>query len=336
MTYEEARKKYTEDEDILRHLFESADESTYRRLVEIIVQSNFLKYFLDKLYFFEEIPEDVSDLQKKVLTESDKENYSKEKMVALNSYDYVYDGVEQLHPQIFVSPECYLSGYNGSIGEIYVRESTLDYLLECLSILPTGYGIKVFDGYRTVECQKVFYNRVLSDKLAEELDNYDNRNMSTEQIKQHVIKDIMPKYVVFPTEERTAPHNTGGSVDCRICDKNGVDLNYGCQYNEYSDAASLNYFEEKLKKGIKLDNYQMEALLNRRVSANIFRHISENDKVKSAININSISSFAKENWHLENYNKEDKTVFASSYNKFNQDDLSNESTCTINEYLEEK
>lgn len=318
MTYEDIVKKSKDEEEILRLLFADADEKTFSRIVTIILQNRFLKKFIDKLYYFQKIDTSADT------TEVTPNKYHNEKLVALNKYDSEYDGIIQLHPQLFISPELFISDKEGSLPIIFVRESIIKFLLEVLKLLPTGYSLIIYEGFRTIECQEYLYEEILREKLLEEQEKLENYSTPIEEVIKYVKENIMPQYLSDP--DKIFSHNTGGAIDIRICDSNGVPLNYGCRFNEYESTANLKYYEDKLKNQERLDDIQIEALLTRRVTNNIF---------KKAIEDNNFDFMSLEDCHLDINNQEDKGISTLTYGSCETEETFVDPEYTIIEYLDD-
>lgn len=315
--YEEIIKNTKDEEEILRQLFSTANEKTFGRIMTIILQNRFLKKFLDKLYYFQPI--------EKTDTKANELDHREEKLVALNKYDTQYDGIIQLHPKLFISPELYLSDKEGSIPIVFVRESVVDFLLKALEELPTGYAFNIYEGFRTIECQKYLYNEILLKKVEEENERIENYSNSFEDIATNLKENIMPEYVSDP--DYLFPHNTGGAIDIRICDSNGVPLNYGYRYNEYETTANLNYYERKMKNGDILDDIQIEALITRRVTCNILKKVIED---------NNYDFISVEDCHLDINNQGNNGISTKVYGSCEHDDIFLSPDYTIVEYMNEK
>ncbi len=315
MTYEEIVKKSIDEEEILKHLFSNVDEKTFSRIVSIILQNRFLKKFLDKLYYFQKV--DYTILEK-----PQNNKYHQERLVALNKYDTEYDGIIQLHPRLFISPELYISDKEGSLPIVFVRESIIKFLLEVLKLLPTGYNLIIYEGFRTIDCQEYLYYEMLNKKVYEERDKKENYSVPVDEIVENIKKNIMPQYIANP--ENLFAHNTGGAIDIRICDSNDVSLNYGCRFNEYETTADLKYYEERLDNGASLSDIQLEALLTRRVTLNIFN---------KAINDNNFDFISLADCHLDINNPEEEGISTIVYESCEKEETFVDPEYTIVEYL---
>lgn len=341
MMYNQAKKVSKSKAEILRFLFQETDNETYKRIVQVIRQSDFLVNFLEDLYFLQplETPVSKANWEKKPISSLKLNNACRnERLVALNRYDTKTKQFIQLHPKIFVHPQYFLDGRKGSFKEIYVREGVLEGILEHLDFLPDGYGIMVYDGFRTFECQKDIYDEIFNKKFEEKLTKNEHISKTLEEIKKYVREEIMPNYVSYPSFNPPSTHNTGGALDCRICDMNGQVLNYGCHFDEFDSVANLDYFEKKLKNKEYLTDIELEALLIRRVTVNILKYPTCNitEHYVGAKKYNNFVAFKGEDWHYDINNQWDIYLPESIYGSCEMDKIIADPDYTIQEYLLER
>ena len=69
-------------------------------------------------------------------------------------------------------------------------------------------------------------------------------------------KKIISTYISFPNYDRALPpvHTTGGAVDVTLVDKNGVELDMGTHFDEFSEKAHTDYFEKNCENPIVREN----------------------------------------------------------------------------------
>lgn len=107
-------------------------------------------------------------------------------------------------------------------AECYLRLKTVKGLIAANNaLLKKGYRIKIFDCYRPLSIQKRMWKIVPN-----------------------------PSYVANPA--KGSIHNRGGAVDLSLVDKNGVELDFGTEFDFFGKEASHSY--KKLSKKIK--NYR--------------------------------------------------------------------------------
>lgn len=126
-------------------------------------------------------------------------------------------------------------GIPGSYPDCYARESVANMLLEAEKLLPEGYRLKIYDGYRPICIQQRlwnFYHQDIKNK---------NPGLSEEEIDFKTSFFISrPSY----DEMRPSLHNTGGAIDLTIVDENKKELNMGTNFDDFSDKAWTNHFEK--------------------------------------------------------------------------------------------
>ncbi len=317
--------------EILRILFKNANEETFSRIKKIINNNNFFKHYAEDLYFFQPLNVRSKDnwQEKKILDSS----FRKEPLVALNKYDYNKKKVIQLHPRIFVSPIYYDAHRQGTLPEIYVREQVLESILTHLELLPKDYAIMVYDGFRTYACQKDIYDEIFHKKFLEEKDK-DNKK-SEQEINNYLKDVIMPNYVSYPSYNPPSTHNTGGAIDMRLCDSLGNVLNYGCEFDEFESIANRDYFENKLQLEHTLSDKELECLITRRITTNLFKYptqnlVNNNELVKKN---NSFVEFYGEDWHYDLNNQWDMDLKEAIYGSCEKDNIKPNPNYTIIEYI---
>lgn len=85
-----------------------------------------------------------------------------------------------------------------------------------------GYGLFVYDGYRSNEKQREQFNRAVKN-LKE-----DNPNLNDSEIK-----NLAQKQVARP-DGKGGGHQTGGAVDITLCSLDGIPLSMGTGYIEFN------------------------------------------------------------------------------------------------------
>jgi D-alanyl-D-alanine dipeptidase len=203
----------------------------------------------------------------------------------------------QHYNRIFVSPAYFKQKIKGALPIISVREGVLNSLLKLLDLLPTQYGIIVYDGYRPISVQQALYDDFYK-KVKNKVENKDKT--------QEELEKITKMFVSIPSRDLKKPstHNTGGAVDFAICDSFGIQLNFGCDFDDFRLIANTMYFEDKLKNNEELSNLELEAMLNRRVLFNL--------AINSGV---GLQPYDGEWWHFDKNNqwdlKLDKVLYGS-------------------------
>lgn len=170
---------------------------------------------------------------------------------------------------IIFSPVYYLNGIPGAISKCYLRETVAEKIINISNNLPNGYKLKIFDAWRPIEVQKYLFENY-KNKLKK-----DNENLSEDEL------NILTKqFVSLPTNDiYDAPvHCTGGAVDLTLVNKNGIELDMGTEFDDFSEKANTDYFE--------IDNLSFEVKNNRRLLCKIMRDAG-------------FTSFENEWWHFD-------------------------------------
>ena len=134
-----------------------------------------------------------------------------------------------------VRSQYYEQGLPGSYKDCYARESVATRLKDAQKLLPAGLKFAIYDAYRPICVQQRlwnhYYNQISSDFPAAS------------------VSELEAKTGFFaskPSYDSLHPslHNTGGAVDLTIITDNGYALNMGTLFDDFSDRAWTNHFEE--------------------------------------------------------------------------------------------
>lgn len=122
----------------------------------------------------------------------------------------------------------------GSSPTILLRKTVREMLICAESLLPKGYNIKIYDGWRPIKVQQMLWN------------HYRDINIKSHpEMNDSQIDELTRKFVSKPSLDMLHPslHNTGGSVDLTIIDPFGDELDMGCEFDDFSPKANTSYFE---------------------------------------------------------------------------------------------
>lgn len=146
-----------------------------------------------------------------------------EPIVSLSDYGFICES------------QYYLQGIPGAYKTCYARKSVAEKLMKAEQSLPPGYRFKIYDGYRPICIQErlwKYYRQNLKNKYSyltdEELD------YKTSFFVSKPSYDILHPFL----------HNTGGAIDLTIINSDGTELNMGTRFDDFSDKAWTNHFEE--------------------------------------------------------------------------------------------
>lgn len=126
----------------------------------------------------------------------------------------------------------------------YARKEVYEKLLEAAGMLPDGYRFRIWDAWRPFLLQEELYREYSGDIIREfELET------CTEEQKRTVIRRFVSEPVKDP--EMPPVHTTGGAVDLTIIDREGVELEMGSGFDEFTDRTYTAYFENEKNEKIK-------------------------------------------------------------------------------------
>lgn len=179
-----------------------------------------------------------------------------------------------LPEKIIVDSFYFKIGIKGAIPEVYVRETIMKKLIKAADLLPKGYKLLVYDGWRPYQVQKKLHDLLLK-KYKDKLTNRE-------------LKEFINKYVAPPSkdEKSPSPHLTGGAVDLTIINDKGIVLDMGTKFDHLGPKSNTFYYEDKLNLGLKLSQNEKKILENRRLLFNIMTN-------------QGFTNFPEEWWHYD-------------------------------------
>lgn len=191
---------------------------------------------------------------------------------------------------------------SGSLITIFIRQGVAERLIRAEEMLPKGYHLVVFDGWRPLKVQKSLYDEYYQS-LKTKFPSWNEDELAQET----------QKYVSLPSNNpaRPSPHNTGGAVDLAIMQlsesaeeklkalstinqdaeieraqiilSSAKLLNFGTQFDWGGSEAALRHLEE-LAVQRELNKEEKEALANRRVLYYLMKEVG-------------LEAYADEWWH---------------------------------------
>lgn len=174
----------------------------------------------------------------------------KEELVSLKDID----------DKIIISPQYYINNIPGAENDCKVRTSIAEKLLRIAHRLPDGYCLLIWDTFRTIQTQQELFNGY-----------YEIFKKETALVGDELI-NYTCKFVSLPSLDKTrpSPHNTGAVVDLTICTVDKTELLLGTKFDDFEEKAYTDFYEKKLVREGKLNDEDMEILLNRRILCNLF------------------------------------------------------------------
>lgn len=163
-------------------------------------------------------------------------NYNNEDIVSLSKAGFLVDS------------KYYKQGIIGAYKDVYARKTVVNMLKQAESLLPDNLIFKIYDGYRPWAVQNHlwhFYRQDVVNKMLKE-----NPNLIETELDEDEIDFKTLFFVSKPSKNVKLPalHNTGGAIDLTIVTKVGFhELNMGCLFDDFTNRAWSNHFEESYK-----------------------------------------------------------------------------------------
>lgn len=145
------------------------------------------------------------------------------------------------NPRIIYEPKYYNKGIPGAVKDCYMREKVYQMLLKVLVLLPTGYGIKIYDAWRPFEVQRFLYDEWVHKLIAE-------NDLDSETAEKRA-----RQFVSAPGKDPQKPfvHATGGAIDLTIIDSDKKELDMGTSFDDFSSLAHTDSFENSDNEEVK-------------------------------------------------------------------------------------
>lgn len=134
-----------------------------------------------------------------------------------------------------VDSQYYKQGIVGAYKDCYARESVVERLKQAQSYLPNGLRFMIYDAYRPISVQQHLWDYYRAEVVSK------NPELTEEEI------DFKTSFFVSkPSYDVNNPslHNTGGAIDLTLVSKDGNVLNMGTEFDDFTDRAWTNHFEE--------------------------------------------------------------------------------------------
>jgi D-alanyl-D-alanine dipeptidase len=107
-----------------------------------------------------------------------------------------------------------------------VRQGVLEKLIAAQSLLPEGYSLRLYEGYRSVQVQAIEFNMIF-DKTKRLFPDFSDEQLFVETTKLASPVQNLDGTINVPT------HSTGAAVDVDIVDRAGQPLNFGMQISDW-------------------------------------------------------------------------------------------------------
>ncbi|MEQ9093012.1 MAG: M15 family metallopeptidase [Miltoncostaeaceae bacterium] len=153
----------------------------------------------------------------------------------LDPVDEPLVAVAALHTRIHDVPRYHAAGLAGALPAGWVRRGVGERLVAALDDLPADVGLTVWDGYRPHATQSALFNTYV-DELA-----LVHPDWPADALEEAASRSVTP-----PSRTRVAPppHLTGGAVDLTLCDRDGVPLDLGTDFDAFVPQAGARALED--------------------------------------------------------------------------------------------
>ena len=142
-------------------------------------------------------------------------------------------------------------GMQNAIKKCLIRKEVFERLLMACTILPQGLAFRIWDIYRPWSLQNELYYAYKPEIIKQ----FNLENLSLEEQDKTI-----SNYVSIPNKDEVLPplHITGGSVDLTITDSvTGKDLNFGIEFDDFSDLTNTASYEKENLDGLVRDNRRL-------------------------------------------------------------------------------
>ncbi|WP_074440634.1 M15 family metallopeptidase [Fictibacillus enclensis] len=135
--------------------------------------------------------------------------------------------------RVEVYPFYYHNHLPGSENDCFLRNGTVEKLINAAEQLPPGLKLVVLDGWRSYETQLAIYETIKKD-------------LEDQQLTPEEMQIEISKYVAIPTRDlmKPSPHLTGGAVDLTLANDQGW-IDMGTGFDDFTEKAQLEWYERK-------------------------------------------------------------------------------------------
>lgn len=128
----------------------------------------------------------------------------------------------------------YKNNIKGSLDKMYLRKGVAIQLEKvCQEFKKLGFGVKLLDGFRTLESQETLFEYYFKEA---------KKTCITNEKSYELVSTYWTDPKKCNSSNEIAPHNSGGSIDITLT-KDTKEVNMGSEFDEMSNKSSSDYFE---------------------------------------------------------------------------------------------
>ena len=143
-----------------------------------------------------------------------------------------HEPLVQLDPGEFELRPQYFKQKLTTDSSVWLREGVVEKLRAIKAMLPESWNIRIWDGWRSMELQTKLYDQVLHQLRG--------RHSGASEAE---IRELALGYLHPPTKVPAPPHSTGGTVDLTLVDASGQALNFGTDFDEFTEKSHADFFD---------------------------------------------------------------------------------------------
>lgn len=165
------------------------------------------------------------------------------------SAEPLVDLAETIFGVLDVTMMYHRQGVPGAISRCFLRAKAAHRLQKALSMLPEGYGLRIYDAWRPIAVQQALF-----DAYAEKV----RRETAGQGLTEEQLLERIKRFVSIPSYDIRHPsvHNTGGAVDLTLIGPDGRELDMGTAFDDFTPAAYTTAFEASGSREVR-DNRRL-------------------------------------------------------------------------------
>jgi D-alanyl-D-alanine dipeptidase len=92
-----------------------------------------------------------------------------------------------------------------------------------------------------------------------------NKLINEGKYNKEEVMELAKKFVSFPSKDPFKPfvHSTGGAIDLTIINENNEELNMGTEFDDFTDMAATDFFENSFNDEIKKNRRLLFGILTK-------------------------------------------------------------------------